>query len=409
MNGYDFEYIDKLRIHELRDFAKKLGVSSPTTMKKEELIEKINTIIQGDSYPIDKSNRINHKEFDFFELLVAESSEVLDSLLNLKKDNSESLTKNNTIVMKKNPLYENDSYSSKSMVGFSFNIKQNEAKVSDEEIYDISGYLDIHPKGYGILRADGFVPNDNDSVLSSALIRKLNLKKGYFIRGKAKLLIENKPKIVYSVYQIEDVKKMRNGQNFDLLPYNGLGKALYLNKFDLSFCKGERNYIANMSLRSAFDLGLDIVEENPVNVKFVNVKARPEENYESIDKLKVINIPFNKSEHEVVNAVNLVLERIKREAELGLSNVLILYNFSELIRIFNVACFDGVIDFVKFNSQAITKINNLLYLAKHVDNNLNCSVLCIDKNGAPEDIKKIIDLEFMPLFNKVIESLDSKK
>ena len=39
--NYNLEYIEKLRIHELRDYARKLGVSSPTTMKKEELVEKI--------------------------------------------------------------------------------------------------------------------------------------------------------------------------------------------------------------------------------------------------------------------------------------------------------------------------------------------------------------------------------
>ena len=41
MNQYSLEYIERLRIHELRDFARRIGVSSPTTMKKEELIDKI--------------------------------------------------------------------------------------------------------------------------------------------------------------------------------------------------------------------------------------------------------------------------------------------------------------------------------------------------------------------------------
>ena len=39
MNGYNLEYIQKLRIHELRDFARQMGIPSPTTMKKETLIE----------------------------------------------------------------------------------------------------------------------------------------------------------------------------------------------------------------------------------------------------------------------------------------------------------------------------------------------------------------------------------
>ena len=57
MNKYDFEYIDKLRIHELRDFARKLGVASPTTLKKEELIAKIISIVEFDQ----ESNNCDNK------------------------------------------------------------------------------------------------------------------------------------------------------------------------------------------------------------------------------------------------------------------------------------------------------------------------------------------------------------
>jgi len=51
MNEYSVECIDKLRIHELRDFARNVGVVSPTTMKKEELVAKI---IEA----VDKNNKL---------------------------------------------------------------------------------------------------------------------------------------------------------------------------------------------------------------------------------------------------------------------------------------------------------------------------------------------------------------
>ena len=115
MNGYDLEYIDKLRIHELRDFAKKLGVNSPTTMKKEELIGRITSIMENDLEGRDNTNKYikSCKELDFFDLLISNSTHVLDSLLKLNKNNIEKSktikaeTKNdsqkntNTIIMKK--------------------------------------------------------------------------------------------------------------------------------------------------------------------------------------------------------------------------------------------------------------------------------------------------------------------
>ena len=47
MEQYNIEYIEKLRIHELRDFARSVGVNSPTTMKKEQLIEEITEKLSG--------------------------------------------------------------------------------------------------------------------------------------------------------------------------------------------------------------------------------------------------------------------------------------------------------------------------------------------------------------------------
>ena len=44
MSEYNLEYIQKLRIHELRDFARQVGIASPTTMKKEDLISKEDAI-----------------------------------------------------------------------------------------------------------------------------------------------------------------------------------------------------------------------------------------------------------------------------------------------------------------------------------------------------------------------------
>ena len=418
MNGYDLEYIDKLRIHELRDFARKLGVNSPTTMKKEELIGKISAIINNDTATQDKAHKYvkNYKDIDFFKLLITDNFNVFDGLDNVSDipNISEEIEDNNdkpkAIIMKQKNTDHNTPYSTDNYVGFSFKLRQNEAKYTTDVIneYAVSGFVDIHPDGYGILRFDGYVPSDKDCYLTTGIVKKYKLKKGYFITGKAKHIIEGKPKVVYTIDQIENTSKFKNSVDFEDLQYNGLGEEYYLEKFNFNFKRGERHYIESMTLKDAVTLGYDIVDENGVNVKLISIKTRPEEQYQSHQKMEVINVLFNKSDAEVVNTVHLVIERIKREMEMGKSNVLIIHNFSELVRIVNVAC-DGFLDYrEKFNPTAINKIHNILYCAKNVSDKLHSGVICIDKNGIPADLKTLIELEFHPLFNTLHKSLKSK-
>ena len=154
-----------------------------------------------------------------------------------------------------------------------------------------------------------------------------------------------------------------------------------------------------MDTSTAVELANDIARENSSYVKLINVKALPEENYESNEKVKIINAPFNLEFSDLINTVDLVIDIIKREVEQGKSNVLILHNFSEMIREFNIAC-EGCLNFSKFNSKAINKITNLLYLAKYIDKSKNCTIICIDKNSVASDMRMVMDIEFLPLFNK---------
>lgn len=408
MNDYNLEYIDKLRIHELRDVAKRLGVSSPTTMKKDALIIAINSIINGNEENADSRLQLKQqKELDFFTLLTSNSS-VLDTLLaesDVKGDNKE--TASNTIIAKKNVGIDSP-YKRQELYGcFSYKISQNECQYGDSNDYDVFGYVDIHENGFGILRQEGFVPSNKDIYISSGFVKKYNLKKGNFIHGKAKYIIENQPKIVCKITKIEDSDKAKKTIIFEEFPYHGNGQPLILRKFNADIKRGERQYIEKMSLKEAVDLGYDLVDENGVSVKLINVKARPEEQYSSHQKMQVVNIPFNKTESEVVTAVELVLERIKREFEMGQSNVLMIYNFCELIRGFNIAC-EGVVDYTKFNSQALNKIYNILYMTKTLENQVSCTVVCIDKNGITSDLQSIIELELLPLFNKTYNVLNYK-
>lgn len=392
--NYNIEYIEKLRIHELRDYARKLGVSRPTTRKKEELLASIYEMVSQKGF--DKSEVDPHDTLDFFALLTAENSSVLDDLLavdNTKKSR-------NTMLIKK-------SNQSSNIEPFSYPIGQNPAQYSLDGVSSVSGYIDIHPNGYGILRIDGFVPSEKDVFFTSAFVKKYNLKKGMFITGNAKYIIEGKPRVLFEISNIQDKNLLKAADTFDSYEYNGCGDELYLDRHNLSVQLGSRHYVENLTLDNTVKLGYDIVEENGVYVKLVNIKARPEEQPKSNSKLEIINVPFNKTELEVLNTIELTLERVKREFELGKSNVVILYNFCEFIRYVNTA-YEGCYDCNKFNTKTINKIYNILYTAKYFNKDKSCTIICIDRNGVTKDMQTVMDLEFLPLFNQIHSTIEQK-
>ena len=81
MSEYNLEYIQKLRIHELKDFARQVGIASPTTMKKEDLISKIKAVMSsGDSSKLSEKSS-SSESLDFFSLLTSANSNLLNDLL----------------------------------------------------------------------------------------------------------------------------------------------------------------------------------------------------------------------------------------------------------------------------------------------------------------------------------------
>lgn len=401
MNGFDLEYIQKLRIHELRDFARQIGVSSPTTMKKEDLINRIQELI-GEGKSVTGEQSDNQDPVDFFKLLTSPNSGIINELVakSAKKVNNDQDKYTNTLVYKKsNVTNPNTPYTTNDYISFNLQLSSNDTPFGND-FSELEGYLDIHPNGYGIVRYNGFVPDNRDAYLTLALIRKYNLKKGDFIRGKVKYILENKPKIMFDIISIDGNADDKNFVSFDDTPYVKYGDEYYLEKFKkIHLSRGERIYIKNMSIEDAVKLGFDIVDENGVNVKLINLKALPEESYKSHQKMQVINCQFNKTEKEAVEAVELVVERAKREFESSKPNVIIIYNFSELVRMYNAAV-EGFYTYDKFNAKAINQLSNIMCSAKYYDNKKNISLICIDKNDAGEDVKTLVNSEFMPLFNK---------
>lgn len=402
-NDFNLASIEKLRIHELRDFARNVGISSPTTMKKNELIAKITNIIGSDDSSSSNKHIITQDSLDFFTLLTTDNTNLINSLLKSAENtpNASKETPTSTVVMRtKETPYGEMSTPRSNYVGFTFKVSQNEAPYYVDSPDIVEGYLDIHPTGYGIVRYNNFVPDDKDVYITAAMVKQHKLFKGYKVRGKVKEVLAGKPKIMYEILSVDILAERSKMTTFDEYPYNPFGSELYLNDYKYSIKKGERVYIDGLTYEDTVRFAKELQLENSSHVKVVNIKAKPEEYIQGTERVNLINCNFNKTETEVVNTIELVVERIKREFEMSKNCILIIYNFSELIRVFNAAI-EGFYEFGKYNAQAISRIKNILSVAKFNNKLMSSTVICVDKNGVPNDLKDIFNVEFLPIFSSV--------
>lgn len=392
MNEYNFEQVKRLRIHELRDYARTMGVTSPTTMNKNELIDKIEEIFESRNLGLTAGTP--NDGIDFFELLKSDDSSVLNKLLAREAR-----------VNKQNKKIKYDVDGEKAN-GPELNlaVAQDESSYVGLEGEVFEGYLDIHPEGYGIVRKHGFVPTNEDVYVTEALIRKKGLKKGLFVRGKAKVIVASKPKIMYEVNYV-DIDSQKARINYDECAYSQRTVDLYAMRRKMKFASGERTYIPDMDLDTTIDFASQMASVNRYTTKIVNFNAVPEFVCPEDTLAEVINIPFNVTEIEAVNAIELVIERAKREAEIGKASVVFLYGFSDIIRAFNVAI-EGYYDFNRYNARAIGKIKKILYSAKNIDNKHFVNIVCVDANGLASDIKDLAMLELLPLLQTKTIKID---
>ena len=58
--------------------------------------------------------------------------------------------------------------------------------IQSGDLGDGAGILEIHPDGYGFLRAENYLPGNRDVYVSAAQIRRFNLRTGDYVVGKTR-------------------------------------------------------------------------------------------------------------------------------------------------------------------------------------------------------------------------------
>ena len=212
---------------------------------------------------------------------------------------------------------------------------EGEAKPEKKEEFEIKeGVLDVHPDGYGFLRAENCEYGLKDAYISAKLIRSLGLRPGDFIKATAKKNNEtNKPSGVVSVESVngKPTASARIRPNFDMLVpifpderltlETGKNSDFAIRCIDLiaPIGKGQRAMIVSPPKAGKTTLlkkvANAISQNHPeVELYVLLIDERPEEVTDMQRSIKgeVIYSTFDETPEHHCKAAELLIERAKR-------------------------------------------------------------------------------------------------
>lgn len=364
--------LDKLRIHELRDLARKMGVQSPTTLKKEQIIDNIMEILSGKKEPyvnISKQGR------------PARNQDKSISFQDVFEENNSNVNYN-----------VNQDFSVR------YTLSQPSAKYEfiNEEKEDVCGYLEIK-KNFGIVRLNNYQHNDTDVIIPIQTVKDKNLKNGTFVKGKAPV---NRQEHTF-ISNLE----LPNKSLFDFDKQNALYLMEDINQSKLNNLKfGGRYYFEKNNTEDLYktinNLVNEIADNNNCLVRAVYIDAINELITNGNKNVENLVLPFNISVEDCLNAVNLFIEKCKREVEQNKNVVLIVCGFANLIKYFNILNNNNaVINDIDYNSILNTK--NILYAAKCINKNASLTLINCNLSLMPSALNECLNYEIKPLFTQV--------
>lgn len=371
----EYYNLEMLRIHELRDLARKMGVKSPTTLKREDLIKEINKIMQGESKPYIKANkqgrpaRNQTNNFKLNDLFVPKFEDLIDDSTN---------------------YYPQEDYS-----GYTWELSMPQIVYNTEtdmSVDECDGFVDIR-KGFGMLRKTDFIPRTTDKFISPILIKKFGLKSGDWVKGSSKFISADKPEVLVDV-ESENIERKFDFEAKDSIVGVALNNVPYLRDISL----GGRYQIVAQNRCDKTDMLLEVLEyfgkQDKITAKYLVLNAGNVNQYKNIETTA---FPFSVRDDDSIIATELYFENCKREVERGKNVVVIIDCLSQLVKNYNSVITNDVMH-ASIHPKTLHKVKELLGYAKSVDGG-SLTIINIDAFVVPASIKSLFEYEINPLFN----------
>lgn len=204
---WDESTLSSLRIHELRDLARKIGVKCPTALKKEDIINQVMQILNGESQPYKAPSKKGRPS---------------------KSDNQI-----NTLMEFFMPEDVNFDLPIKPQEDFDFfvNMPQVEYNMGKNEV--VEGMVEIALNGVGIIRVNNFTTSSEDVFIHEMIIMNNKLQTGDYVEAYAKLIIPNRPRAVTKIISVN--KNLKESKKVAEIECKELGKKLKMGDSVLMF------------------------------------------------------------------------------------------------------------------------------------------------------------------------------
>lgn len=365
----------EMTLLQLKAYAKEKGIRGISTLKKEQLIEKLvaNESQNGENKNIENKNSENENTGN-------KNRKNKKREVQSEESKTEEITKKGQEMEKKENFHRRVNYKiSEENAGNKVSNEKNEDTGNEDLVNENSarenkkndlssldsgnmanGILEVMPDGYGFIRCENYLPGENDVYVSPSQIRRFNLKTGDILVGNIRIKTQNEKYsallYVQSVngYKPFDAAKRKNFEDLTpIFPNERISletenAPLSMRMVDLlsPIGKGQRGMIVSQPKTGKTTLLKQIarsITATRPNMKVIVllIDERPEEVTdirESIEgpNAEVIYSTFDELPEHHKRVSEMVLERAKRLVEHKQDVVILLDSITRLARAYNL-------------------------------------------------------------------------
>ena len=257
---------------------------------------------------------------------------------------------------------ENKTVETKSAENQTEEAKSSRAPMEQSELdsgITVKGILEVLPDGYGFIRSDNYLPGENDVYVSPSQIRRFNLKTGDILKGNTRVKSQNeKFSALLYVTHINDIKANEiHRLNFEAMTPIFPNERLHLERPGGSMAmritdlvspigKGQRGMIVSPPKAGKTTLLKDaaksILKNNPeMHLIILLIDERPEEVTDIKEAIKGKNVEiiystFDELPEHHKRVSEMTIERAKRLVEHKKDVTIFIDSITRLARAYNL-------------------------------------------------------------------------
>ncbi|AWU43898.1 transcription termination factor Rho [Blattabacterium sp. (Cryptocercus kyebangensis)] len=446
---YDITELKSKKLFELQEIARSSGLKKCTQLRKNELLEKIISILKKKKSPTMSSSKIENSLLKKgFKIRKKIESKILfsENINEKKKSFSKEHLKISPKIPEETGKYQKKYFPSwkkidrsefQTTIGTESGVLQkvsNKYRTPEYEFEGIiisEGVLDIMQENYGFLRSSDFnyLSSPDDIYVSQSQIRLFGMKTGDTIRGEVRPPKEGEkyfplikileingrhPSFVRERDSFEHLTPLFPNEKFKLAEKNATLSTRIVDLFT-PIGKGQRGMIVAPPKTGKTTLLKEIANAIAANhpevyLIILLIDERPEEVTDMQRNVKgeVIASTFDEPADRHVKVANIVLQKAKRMVECSHDVVILLDSITRLARAYNtVSPASGKVLSGGVDANALHRPKRFFGAARNIEDGGSLSIIATAMIDTGSKMDEVIFEEFKGTGNKELQ-LDRK-